>query len=319
MNVSRGNTALVTAAPEGTDMKAETLKIFDAIAERFIAAIETAQATGEWNMPWRRALSGPVNPLNGNHEYQGFNRLLLAMMGISFAAGKGQVFKAVKAHKLDRVDLTDVSECVICFPRIVKDEDGESRIVGWGFRPVVNLAEIPQFAGIIREATPDLGEPIKRCERVERFIQRIGVPVTHGGNQAFHRPADNTVTLPQPEQFNTPEDYYATLLHEAVHWTNVEARTGRKKANAARFEGWSLRKLYAFEELVAELGSSFLCADFGVHQGYRESHAEYLAGWAGILREDSTMLRLASMQAQQAIAYMYGLERDAMDREREAS
>jgi antirestriction protein ArdC len=55
------------------------------------------------------------------------------------------------------------------------------------------------------------------------------------------------------------EAYYATLGHECCHWTCHETRLNRELG----WKRWG-DEGYAAEELVAELGSGFLCADLGL-------------------------------------------------------
>ena len=68
--------------------------------------------------------------------------------------------------------------------------------------------------------------------------------------------------MPPFETFRDAESYYATLAHECTHWTRHPTRLdrdfGRKRWGD---EG------YALEELVAELGAAFLCADLGLDAG----------------------------------------------------
>jgi antirestriction protein ArdC len=61
---------------------------------------------------------------------------------------------------------------------------------------------------------------------------------------------------------------YATLSHECTHWTGSKTQLDRD-FGGHRFgsEG------YAVEELVAELGAAFLCADLELALEPREDHA----------------------------------------------
>ena len=44
---------------------------------------------------------------------------------------------------------------------------------------------------------------------------------------------------------------------------------------------------YAREELVAELGAAFLCADLHLTPEPREDHAAYLGSWLKVLKEEA--------------------------------
>jgi antirestriction protein ArdC len=94
-----------------------------------------------------------------------------------------------------------------------------------------------------------------------------GATIQHGGNMAFYAPARDVIQIPPFEAFKDKESYYATALHELTHWTRHEKRLardfGRQKFGD---EG------YAREELVAELGSAFLCADLDITPEIRDDH-----------------------------------------------
>ena len=104
----------------------------------------------------------------------------------------------------------------------------------------------------------------------------MGATIKHGGNRAYCAQELDYVQMPPFEAFHDAESYYATLAHEVTHWTKHPQRLdrgfGRKQWGD---EG------YSREELVAELGSGFLCADLELHQESREDNAAYIAIWLG--------------------------------------
>jgi antirestriction protein ArdC len=106
--------------------------------------------------------------------------------------------------------------------------------------------------------------------------------IAHGGSRAFYRPSTDSIVLPLFETFRDAESYYATLAHETTHWTAHESRLARD-FGTKRFgsEG------YAIEELVAELGAAFLCADLDLTLEPREDHAAYIATWLDVLTADN--------------------------------
>ena len=109
--------------------------------------------------------------------------------------------------------------------------------------------------------------------------------------------------MPPFERFADPEAYYATLAHECVHWTRHPTRLdrdfGRKRWGD---EG------YAREELVAELGAAFLCADLGLALTPRRDHADYIGDWLAVLRNDRRFIVSAAAHAQRAADYLHGLQ-----------
>jgi antirestriction protein ArdC len=109
--------------------------------------------------------------------------------------------------------------------------------------------------------------------------------------------------LPLFESFRDAESYYATLLHELTHWTRHEKRLNREFGR----KRWG-DSGYAAEELVAELGAAFLCADLGVTPEPREDHAAYLASWLEVLKSDKRAIFTAAAHAQRAADFLHGLQ-----------
>jgi antirestriction protein ArdC len=108
----------------------------------------------------------------------------------------------------------------------------------------------------------------ERIENADHFMTNTAATMNHGRSSAFYAPSRDTIQLPPFEAFKDKESYYATALHELTHWTKHERRLdrhfGRQKFGNAG---------YAREELVAELGAAFLCADLGITPEIREDHA----------------------------------------------
>lgn len=65
---------------------------------------------------------------------------------------------------------------------------------------------------------------------------------------------------------------------------------------------------YAMEELVAELGSAFLCADLQITPELREDHASYLHEWLKVLNADKSAIFTAASHASKAVDYLHGLQ-----------
>ena len=121
-------------------------------------------------------------------------------------------------------------------------------------------------------------------------------------------PRPDHVQMPPFESFRDAESYYATLLHELTHWTRHAKRLarefGRKRWGDAG---------YAAEELVAELGAAFLCADLGITPEPRDDHATYIASWLEVLKNDKRAIFTAAAHAQRAADFLHGLQPQASD------
>ena len=141
-----------------------------------------------------------------------------------------------------------------------------------------------------------------RNATVDAFFADAGVKLSHGGDRAFYMPSTDAVRMPELAQFNSAESYYATLAHEAVHWTGHESRCARQFG--ARFGD----DAYAFEELIAELGAAFICADLGISDAPRADHADYLASWLTVLKADCKAIFTAASAADRAASFLHAAQ-----------
>jgi antirestriction protein ArdC len=201
----------------------------------------------------------------------------------------------------------------VCFwKRIeVKDDeakDGKKTIPLLRLYTVFNIAQLemkPEVREYLeRHATPlvEQDNDGKEIEEVETFLNTIGSKVAHGGERAYYTPATDSIGMPHAYTFATMHTYYATRFHEEVHKTGHESRLDRDLKN--RFGS----DAYAFEELVAELGASFLCADFGIYQSEWRHHAEYVRVWVTRMREDKHAIFKAASLSNQAVNHLWEMQ-----------
>lgn len=146
----------------------------------------------------------------------------------------------------------------------------------------------------------------QRIAHADAFFAATGADVRHGGDQAYYALQPDHVQMPPFECFEDPEAYYATLAHECTHWTRHPSRLdrdfGRKR--------WG-DDGYAREELVAELGAAFLCADLGLELEPRPDHASYIDGWLQVLKDDRRFIFTAAAHAQRAADFLHGRQTTA--------
>ncbi len=149
-----------------------------------------------------------------------------------------------------------------------------------------------------RPVTPTPHAASARKAQIDAFFAAIPAVVRHGGDRAYFDPMHDRIQLPHVRAFRSGDCYASTRAHESIHWvghsTRLDRTFGKKFGD----------KAYCIEELVAEIGSGFICADLGLPSELHDSHASYLASWLGILRADSTAIFLAATKAEQAFAYL---------------
>ena len=127
---------------------------------------------------------------------------------------------------------------------------------------------------------------------IEKFIENTGAHIVHGSQDgAYYDRFMDFITMPDKTDFFTDLDYYSTKLHELTHWSMTKDRTNRVA------EGLD----YATEELVAEIGSAFLCAHLGISKTPRKDHAKYLNAWIQKIEDSEKALTKAFTLAQKSL------------------
>jgi len=140
-------------------------------------------------------------------------------------------------------------------------------------------------------------------EAAEKII--AGMPnrsaIRYEGSKAYYNSATDQITLPPREMFTTAEEFYATLDHELAHASGAPKRLNRESiVEAAPFGS----PVYATEELIAEMGAAFFCAEAGISPAVIANEAAYIQGWLGKLRGDKRLVVIAAAQAQRAADYI---------------
>jgi antirestriction protein ArdC len=125
--------------------------------------------------------------------------------------------------------------------------------------------------------------------------------IKHGMTQAFYSPANDTIGMPERARFDSEDGYHATLFHELVHSTGHEKRLNR--ASITERNGFGSNP-YCKEELIAELGSAFLCGHAGIVDRTIDGSAAYVEGWLKQLKQDKTLIVSAAAQAQKAADFI---------------
>jgi antirestriction protein ArdC len=149
---------------------------------------------------------------------------------------------------------------------------------------------------------------VERIDHAEAFFAATHADIRYRGGRAYYAQEADYIQIPPIESFRDAESYYATLAHETTHWTKhssrIERDFGRKSFGD---EG------YAREELVAELGAAFLCADLELTPEVRDDHAAYIATWLTVLKNDNRAIFQAAAHAQRAVDYLHKLQPERME------
>ncbi|WP_338720747.1 zincin-like metallopeptidase domain-containing protein [Devosia sp. XK-2] len=285
--------------------------IYTQVTDKIIADLEQGELT--WLKPWSTEnLNGRiVRPLRHNGlPYNGINVLMLwsAALETGFSSPHWMTFK--QAQELGaHVRKGERGNPVVYANTMTKTEEGadgaeeEKTIPFLKTYSVFNAEQIEGLPAHYYAKPEPVIDSAQRTKHAESFFAATGADIRHGGSRAFYSGGSDHVQMPPFECFRSPESYYATLAHELTHWTKHKSRLdrefGRKKWGD---EG------YAREELVAELGAAFLCADLALTPEAGADHAAYIQSWLKVLKEDKRAVFSAAAHAQRAADYLNGLQ-----------
>ena len=146
--------------------------------------------------------------------------------------------------------------------------------------------------------------PIDTCEAIVKGYATMPALKTNQQDKAFYNPKDDYISLQNKATFRSAEAYYSTLFHEIVHSTGHETRLNRFDSKTSNSPFASDE--YSKEELIAELGNAYLCAEAGIDNTELENNAAYIQSWLEALRNDKKLLFSASSQAIKATEYILG-------------
>lgn len=274
--------------------------VYQEITDKFIEALESG--TVPWIKPWDASgdLSLPHNAVSGR-QYRGIN---LAVAWVT-AQSKGYAANGWLTYNQARqlgghVRLGEKSTLFVAW-NIVKKKDpdtGEEKtfplIKPWYLFNVDQCENLDMTK--IKAYDPE-AEAKHQVTDVLALGEQVGADIRHGGSEAFFSPTHDFISVPKQTTFKTINDYESTLAHELVHWTGGSKRLKREQKGGFGSED------YAFEELIAEIGSAFVCAQLGIKlEGLQ--HENYIGSWIKKLQNDKKAIVKAASQAQKASEFL---------------
>jgi antirestriction protein ArdC len=165
---------------------------------------------------------------------------------------------------------------------------------------VFNVEQCENLPQSITSAKPmRVRNPDRRDVLADQFLRSSRADIREGHGEAYYVPSRDFISMPSFEAFKGADHFYCTAFHELTHWTGHKSRLDRDLKNRFGSRG------YAVEELTAELGAAFLCAEFAFDGDVR--HAGYIASWIELLKADNRVFFSACSKASQAAEYLRGL------------
>lgn len=297
--------------PGGAGMSTAPETIYTMVNERILDALN--RGVVPWRQPWKS--SNPFahrNAMTG-HPYRGVNVFLLTLTRLAKEYASPRWLTFYQARELGGTVKRGEKGTPVIFWKVLEhaeeDANGQEVIVKTPMLKHYTVFNVDQTEGIredrlVPTETPrnDEFQPVAEALRIAQEYSVGGPRIVHGSDRAFYSPIQDTVTLPSPTLFDSRETYYATLFHELAHSTGHKDRLDRA---TLRQMGHFGDRWYGQEELVAEIGGSFLQAHAGIECDF-EMTAAYLDSWMKAIRADLKLLVVAAAQAQRAADWVLG-------------
>jgi antirestriction protein ArdC len=286
--------------------------VYAEVTARIVAQLENG--VRPWHQPWQAGHpAGSVSrPLRHNAvPYRGVNVIVLWLTAVErgYASPFWLTFNQAKelGGMVRKGEKGTTVVYANAFEKTTTDEaTGEQTKERIPFLKAYTVFNAEQVEGLPAHFYTPPAEPKERAERLgdaDAFFAYTQAETRHGGTRAYYSPADDYIQLPDFDRFVTRESYYATRAHESIHWTKHPIRLARD-LGGKRFgdEG------YAVEELVAELGAAFVCADLGIAPEVMPEHAAYLGSWLKVLKADSRAIFTAAGHAEKAAEFLNAMQ-----------
>lgn len=288
--------------------------VYRSVTDKIVAAIEAG--AGEFVLPWHRSKFGIGRPTNAvtTMPYQGVNTVGLWAEATLRHYDSGYWATYLQWQSIGaQVRKGETSSMIVFYRKIEPDDDDKT---GEGEEPgqrrfIAKASHVFNAEQVDDWSEPDTirfpRSPVDILEGVENWVRGTGARVRHKGERAYYDIRQDEIVLPDRDRFvgtatsSPQESYYATLLHELTHWSGAKHRLDRE------FGGKFGDNAYAMEELVADLGAAFLCADLEIASEPRPDHAAYLSSWLTVLKQDSRAIFTAARLANNAGEFLNGL------------
>lgn len=281
--------------------------IYQETTDRIVAAIESG--TAPWLKPWNGKSGGmvPFNAVSGR-PYNGINLLIL---GTSEYSSLGWLTYRQAASLGGNVRKGEKGTTIVFwqFNHRKDKPTGEVKVIP--LAKAYTVFNVEQCEGLDAGKIIIPAPAVAGASWANDIAARHAVTLEHGGDRAYFNPSRDFVRMPSAADFKSPEAYQSTLAHELTHWTGHKDRLAREFGK--RFGDGA----YAFEELVAEIGSAFLCAAHGVATDSLQ-HPEYVANWLEVLKGDKRAIFTAASKAKIAAEYLAGKAEESAEEEEQS-
>ena len=275
-----------------------SLNVYEIITQRIIDSLE--KGCVPWKVPWTS--HAPCN-LISKKPYRGINVFLTRAMNypspyfLTYKQCQGLGGQVIRGSKSTPIVFWKSFEKAPTLSLSGRTERGAIL----RYFSVFNLTQCEGIEAPMEDTTLDF-QPKESCEQIVAPYAAAG-PSLQEGDRACYTPSTDTITMPPRQTFESEDSFYATLYHEMIHSSGHASRLNRK--GITQLDSFGSHQ-YSEEELVAEMGSAFLCGESGIINNTIEASASYIQSWVQRLHDNSKWVISASGAAQKAADMILG-------------
>jgi len=274
-------------------------KIYEKINEQIKNALHEAKENGCYPVWEKKWLVIQKQNRKSGHIYKGINRFLLAS---DYNEEFYLTFNQIRSYKKAHLRKGSKSRTVV-FWKIynVADKENEDEVKSIPLLKEYKIFRVSDIDGI-PEKEIEGEKDNKKKEDFENWFKnickKINLEIVIGGSQPCYVPEEDKIYCPDIKRFENSDYYYQTLAHELIHATGNKKRLNRFKKG---------KENYAKEELVAEIGSAYICNLFKIK--LIQHNVAYIDNWINAINEDYSLLVSSSGKAEKALEYLECIEK----------
>jgi len=285
--------------------------LYQKVTDQIIACLE--KGTVPWHRSWG-AFGLAKNYVSGK-AYRGINALMMNLAPVAIPyflsmrqANKlgGKVKKGSKAHQViyvDKIYMNKAGKRISKAHALKLPKENVEEIYFLKTFPVFATEQIEGIDFEFPEVEQKDHKPIQACEDLIGSIADPPKLVSINASRCYYEPLLDRINMPPISHFETPEEYYNSYFHELVHSTGHRTRLNRSGIADLSIDRSSYG--YSHEELIAELGASYLCGITGITSPpLLENNAAYLNGWLSVLKKDKKFIFQVAKEAQRAVDWV---------------
>lgn len=290
------------------------LDVYAIITNRIIELLE--QGTVPWKKPWTDDGAGIPKNLLSKRPYRGINFWLL--LSLNYQQNLFLTWDQIKTIGAS-VKKEEKGHVVVFWknthkqPEEIDDNGNPKMLQTLRYYKVFNIEQcrdIPEGLFPKQEASSNDFNPIIECESIMQSFPSCP-EIQHKVQRAYYHITEDYINMPKKKSFKSIASYYATLFHELVHSTGHEKRLGRSTVTDMHEFG---SEEYSLEELIAEMGTAYLCSFTGIGNEEIENSAAYIDGWLAKFKNDKRFIVKASGQAQKAVDYILNAQEQSHEK-----